>query len=584
MLNYLIKLVFALSLAVLVGCSSSDSNNQDLDITEIQEIEATGEFSEDEFFTDEGAEVAKEEKLVDEVAGLESELDISEEETDVLGEGLQISAEEGEDLFADVQIEEGVQEEAGKQSVNINDDSLNDVLAEDLGSTEESIVSDMEDVSVATAEETVLNLDSEDDLFREDSGSVQPQTTSEPTAQAIVQEDVSIDVDYSDVTAPSSSEQSAASKLSAENVSIDVDYGSVGSEPKSFAATNKSFIPVKKMKTVPYTKNGVLVNAIYFVRQGDNLQDVANKIYGNGSGVDFTVVNPHLKRGSLRVGQKIYYNSPQRPQDRSRLLTYYEDARVPAMNYSAQAGENIRSISKNLLGHDRSWMEVWATNMGVESKGELEGPYQLRYWKGSAPAPAAPVLAKVEPPKEQPVEPAPAPAEEPTNIAQADLNLDQVTEEQASLDEPVLDEPVIEEPVAASATPSQPEVAEVDDTVMDDGDLNFEDSVEPEAEVAAAGDPVVEEEFQDPAAVTAVANPRDLARNQGAFPAKSSGGLFGDTTRMAILGLALLILLAVGFLIVKRRRASQENIEMESFDFGGDTVIENEQEKTQIDL
>jgi len=86
------------------------------------------------------------------------------------------------------------------------------------------------------------------------------------------------------------------------------------------------------------------------------------------------------------VGDKVYYNSPQRPNDSQSLLTYYEDLSLSPQVYTIQAGENIRTISKNLLGNANSWKEIWATNPSIQSKGNVEDSYELRYWNEGGPA------------------------------------------------------------------------------------------------------------------------------------------------------------------------------------------------------
>jgi hypothetical protein len=160
------------------------------------------------------------------------------------------------------------------------------------------------------------------------------------------------------------------------------------------APVYKPVIPLKKMVTAPYTKDGILVNAIYIARDGDSLKSVANKIFGSDKSSDLKKVNSNLANRSLKVGDKIYYNSPQRPTDNTQVLTYYEDIGLSAENYEVQAeGENIRVISKKLLGDDNSWKEIWSTNLEVESKDILPLGTRLRYWGADVAKSAAPVLA-----------------------------------------------------------------------------------------------------------------------------------------------------------------------------------------------
>lgn len=187
-------------------------------------------------------------------------------------------------------------------------------------------------------------------------------------------------------------------------------------------------IPVKKIADAPFNKNGVLANTVYIARPGDDLNSISQKIFGSDNTAHLLQANPNLSRG-VKVGDKVYYNSPKRPQDSSRMLTYYEDNGVPAQSYVAQSGDNIRSISKNLLGNQASWKEVWATNMAVESKDELAAGTELRYWPEGAmvaAAPAAPTPEPVAPEAPQmpePVPEAPVAANDPMAAPQDDFAL-----------------------------------------------------------------------------------------------------------------------------------------------------------------
>lgn len=158
----------------------------------------------------------------------------------------------------------------------------------------------------------------------------------------------------------------------------------------------KSWVPVKKIKDVPYDKAGMNVNAVYLAREGDTLKKVASKIFGTEDTSALKKINPTLSN-KLKVGDKVYYSSPQRPDDKTRLLTYYEDIGLAPETYVSQAGDNIRTVAQTLLGHPESWKEVWATNLDVESKGELAEGTQLKYWRG-AEGGALPPVAKNSPP------------------------------------------------------------------------------------------------------------------------------------------------------------------------------------------
>jgi hypothetical protein len=169
-------------------------------------------------------------------------------------------------------------------------------------------------------------------------------------------------------------------------------------------------IPVKKIADAPFKKNGMLLNTVYLARSGDDLGSISQKIYGSDNKAALIQANPNLSH-HVKVGDKVYYNSPKRPQDAEKMLTYYEDNGMAPASYTAKAGDNIRTVSKQLLGNSNSWKEVWATNMGVESKDALPEGTELKYWSedavAAAPAPAPEVAAAPDAP--QMPEPAPAP-------------------------------------------------------------------------------------------------------------------------------------------------------------------------------
>ncbi len=146
----------------------------------------------------------------------------------------------------------------------------------------------------------------------------------------------------------------------------------------------KTWVPLKKIPTQPWRQDGKWVNAVYIARSEEDLSQISVKIYGHTQLVDeLKNFNPFLKRRDPKVGDKIYYNSPNRPKDRVKFSHYYEDNNQTASTYDIQAGENIRTVSSNLLGHKDSWKEIWATNPQIESKGNVNETVTLYYWPGS---------------------------------------------------------------------------------------------------------------------------------------------------------------------------------------------------------
>ncbi len=633
----------SLYISALVGCSSGGSSQDDTDVTEIQEIEQTGEFSEDEFFASEEVEDLDEAQLVDDAPGVEEDLEVTEGELEAAGEeGFDVDLEgEEDDLFADSGLddedfgdEDFGDEDAIGDNVDVTEEDIEGLLDEDFGEDDfvvESDAGELDNSGAEGGEEALfeedgedLALESEGDLFRdieEGDGGDSLEAEASEGLEDVAQEDLADDssfeepdylseasenYDSSTETVPDSlSADDSSSDLYTEDISVDVDYSEStddytdGSNDYSLASDldgpvqeKRTWIPVKKMKTVPYDRSGVLVNAIYFVREGDTLSSIGDKIYGSGNAVDFTIVNPHLQPGNLRIAQKVYYNSPRRPQDRARLMTFYDDTRVPAMTYSAQSGENIREISEKLLGHPRSWIEVWAANLEIQSKWDLESPYQIKYWKGNNINPASNPITPVAQ-ETQDYEPSNTQADldiassndgvntdenfdgSAQDLANGDQNFDDENFDQDTTGDDFTDE--LNEDLAAvgsvnEASSNVNEVADVNDAIN-----SFEKeqaAIKGRAELPSINGP---------------SNPRNVALNNsgGGFPINNGGlaGIMNDPAQMGIIGGAVFLLLLLLFMIIRRRRASSnEAIEMESFDFGGETVIDDEYNKTQVDI
>ena len=142
----------------------------------------------------------------------------------------------------------------------------------------------------------------------------------------------------------------------------------------------KTWIPLKKIKTGTYNKAGFLVNAVYIARPQETIEGISQKIFNTDNTQHLYAINSHLRNRNVKVGDKIYYNSPRRSNDNSQILVYFEDIGIAPKEHFAQAGENIRAISSNLLGHQDSWKEIWATNQNINSKGILNQSVSIKYW------------------------------------------------------------------------------------------------------------------------------------------------------------------------------------------------------------
>lgn len=201
----------------------------------------------------------------------------------------------------------------------------------------------------------------------------------------------------------------------------------------------KTWVPLKKIPTKPWKQDGKWVNAVYIAREGDDLNQISVKIYGQTDLLEeLKNFNPFLKRRSPKVGDKIYYNSPNRPNDRVKFSHYYEDNNQTAMTYDIQAGENIRKIAMNLLGHEDSWKEIWVTNPQVASKGNINETVTVYYWPGSS----ATVGDTTSPPKPSSEEEL---ADKPEMAAVEDQDMPFPEEEPPTLDGGMDDEAAVSE-------------------------------------------------------------------------------------------------------------------------------------------
>lgn len=234
-----------------------------------------------------------------------------------------------------------------------------------------------------------------------------------------------------DILPPTSSDTSS---FSASEPSSTPDYKE--EKPKPAA------IPLQKMAASPWKVGSGWANTIYFARPGDSLSSVSQTIYGTDKTAELRKINPTYNSRDLKPGDKIYYVSPNRAEDSAKMMTYFEDTGVQPETYVAQKGENLRKVSKKLLGYDNAWKEVWAIN-SVESKTTLDEGTELKYWKGSAvaAAPAAPATpANAEPAAPPPVaqEMAPPPVEPHSEMAAPPQELPPppTLEQQANMDLP----------------------------------------------------------------------------------------------------------------------------------------------------
>jgi hypothetical protein len=164
-----------------------------------------------------------------------------------------------------------------------------------------------------------------------------------------------------------------------------------------------AYAPLQKVKDQPFSQKGALLNRVYIARQHDSWKSVSEKIYGMNNSPKLKSWNPGIAGRGLKVGDKVYYNSPKDSSDGARMLNYYEEAGIPPQSYVSKDGDNLRQVGSQLLGDKNSWKELWVTNRDLASKGALPAGIDIKYWPdGAAPGAPAQALAGNNPPPSAP--------------------------------------------------------------------------------------------------------------------------------------------------------------------------------------
>lgn len=308
-----------------------------------------------------------------------------------------------------------------------------------------------------------------------------------------------------------------------------------------------AWVPLKKMKTAAFSAGGANLNRVYVARPGETRAGIAQKIYGDKArSKDLLKWNGFLGRG-VKTGDKIYYSSPTNPTD-TNMMTYYEDVGIPAQNYVSRDGDNIREVSKTLLGNKESWKEVWATNMDVQSKGDIPAGLNIRYWpEGSAAA--APMLAQNPPAEMPPVDP--MAGQQPPPMDPLAQNPPPAVNHADPLAPPPADPLAPNDPLAMQQPPQMPH-----DPV----------AVAPTSTPASVPPAVGStNEVPPPAPPTeppaAPAEPKTPKHHAAAEPGMHEGGT-EEADNMMMMGLAGIVVLAAGAVFFLMRRSRSRKVDL----------------------
>ncbi len=210
------------------------------------------------------------------------------------------------------------------------------------------------------------------------------------------------------------SPEPVASAPSSSSFASGSSFSDSSSSPKPAGSSLK-----KVSSTVPYQSGTGFVNTVYVARPGEKLKAISQKIFGTDKSRDLKKIaeNSFLKSRSVKAGDKIYYVSPNRAEDSTKMLLYYEDMGMVPETYVAKKGDKLKKVAKEILGYDKAWVELWTSN-SVDSKDKLAEGETLRYWRSTSSIANTTSVAQNTPPPQdtgaaQLIDPAQMPANPP---------------------------------------------------------------------------------------------------------------------------------------------------------------------------
>ena len=286
----------------------------------------------------------------------------------------------------------------------------------------------------------------------------------------------------------------------------------------------------KVSDATPYAFGDGFVNTIYIARPKEKLKDISQTIYGSDKTKELKKINSFLKARSPRAGDKIAYVSPNRPTDSARTITYFEDTGMIPETYVAAKGDNLRKVSKKLLGYDNAWKEVWSTNP-IESKTKLAEGETFKYWKSAAAITPPAAVAMNEMPK--------TPEAAVQNIVQNNPT---------------------PPPVAELAPPPQPAMNDLPPPPPQ-ADLPPPPTDALAANTAPPADPALDMPPPPPPEDAFAATPPPPPLEEEAKPSKSPAAegeeiaAEGGDDMMTMLGIGVILFGALAFVLVKRKKA-----------------------------
>ena len=463
-------------------------------------------------------------------------------------------AEEGEGDFADTASKDkstGSSDQAAKDAppadsgADLSIEGGDQAVANKEASPPDAATAEAPPADGAPPAEVAKNDKPADELSLDDPGAL-PEDAAAPAATAEnITDNPAAPSDAGVFEAPKKEEAVADNTpppdVAPESSAPVVDPAPTTSTPR--ASGPVVYAPLLKVKGAPFTApGGATMNRVYIARPKDTNKSIAQKIYNDSKrSKDLVKWNPVLKRGA-RAGDKVYYSSAANPSD-SRMMNFYEEAGVPAQTYVTKDGDNLRTISKSLLGFKDAWKEIWVTNASVDSKGKVPAGLSLTYWPESGTA--APVQAMAQnstPPTDS--------SGLPTSLPDAAPQVPQPPPNSAAMGKvaPPPADPFNAPPPAQAASQAPPSGP---DPLAPPPPSDAMNATPP---AQAANDPMA----PPPAAPTVAAKPpkKPVA---AAAPAEESG-MDPDTTLALGVGGILILAAAILFVVIRKNRAKRMDL------------------------
>lgn len=319
-------------------------------------------------------------------------------------------------------VGEGAESEDDELSEESEDSDIEDDLGDELdedsekGSTKVAKGdSDDLDFEDEFADEDSDELDEEDEFAEEDDEIAKESEIQKSKDEAFPDDGLSKEIEIAETQNPSDNTSELAPTIEPNKKSLITSNGSsVAAEefspipgmptddlgiadPLTALGSDPPLPPVKinesvsKINEDPFYRNQVLMNAVYIARPGDTMAKISQKIYGQDRVSELVNNNSHLKGSTVDPGDKIYYNSPKRSDDKSQIKFFYEDMGFDPKIYVTKSRDNVKKIGRDLLGFEAGWKELWAINPAIQTQGRLPTGIQVKYWLGNEEK--APILS-----------------------------------------------------------------------------------------------------------------------------------------------------------------------------------------------